>query len=31
MMLLLYEGLQQAEIDNMQSTIAKLRTDIAVA
>jgi len=31
MMSLLYEGLQQAEIDNMQSTIAKLRTDVAVA
>jgi len=31
MMSLLYEGLQQAEIDNVQSTIAKLRTDVAVA
>jgi len=30
-MSLLYEGPQQAEIDNMQSAIAKLRTDVAVA
>jgi hypothetical protein len=27
-MLLLYERLSQGEIDNMQSTVAELRTDI---